>query len=78
MKNLYAIKDEKVGFLTPILEENDNVAIRNFTYTLCDSKNICNFAKSDFNLYYLGTFNTDNGMFAQDEIPKLICSGGSL
>lgn len=78
LKNVYAIKDEKVGFLAPILEENDNVSIRNFSYTLSDSANICNFAKADFNLYYLGTFDTANGMFDQEVVPKLICSGGSL
>lgn len=78
IKNVYAIRDEKVGFLMPILEENNEVSIRNFKYTLDDRNNICNFAKSDFNLYYLGMFNTDTGLFTQDEIPKLICSGGSL
>lgn len=77
-KFVYCIKDEKVGFLTPILEDNDQVAIRNFTYALSDEKNICNFAKSDFNLFLLGTFDTEKGMFTQDSVPELIASGGSI
>lgn len=77
-KFVYAIKDEKVGFLEPIIDENEQTAVRNFSYTICDPKNICNFAKSDFTLYFLGYFDTDTGIFTQDEIPQLICNGGSL
>ena len=31
---VYAIKDLKVGFLTPTLEIADQVAIRNFAYSM--------------------------------------------
>lgn len=77
-KNVYCIKDEKVGFLSPILDDNDQTAIRNFSFSISDPQNICNFAKSDFNLYFLGCFDTDTGMYTQDELPSLIASGGSL
>lgn len=73
-KNLYAIRDLKVGFLAPMVDDNEDTAIRNFEYA-CAHNDIINFAPTDFELYHIGTFDTDSGVIDPCSIPTFICNG---
>lgn len=75
---VYSMRDKHTGFLTPTFEVNDQVAIRAFSYALLNTPNsVLGFAPADFDLYRLGSFDTDTGLFAQLELPSLIISGDS-
>lgn len=56
-----AMRDEKVGFLAPTVEQNTEVAIRSFAQMCRDAKTVVNFAPGDFVLYKIGDFDTDTG-----------------
>lgn len=76
VKHVFCVKDEIVGFMSPIIETNSDVAIRNFKYSmmrlLVDEDSAC--PVDDYNLYEIGTFNMDNGELISCE-PKLIYTG---
>lgn len=72
-KNLYAIKDVKVGFLSPMIDTNNETAIRSFEYA-CKNNDMMFFTPSDFELYYLGEFDSDSGLF-YCESPTFLCNG---
>lgn len=73
-KNLYAIRDLKVGFLAPMVDDNEASAMRNFEYA-CHNNDIINFAPSDFELYHIGTFDTDSGTIDPSPVPDFVCNG---
>lgn len=60
--NIYSILDEKTGFLTPTMETNDSVAIRNFEAAIMsrpDSLFVTH--PKDYCLCNIGTFDTESG-----------------
>lgn len=73
-KMLFAIKDNKVGFLAPMVDDNENTAIRNFKYAVSNN-DILNFAPSDFDLFRIGEFDTDSGIITALSSPDFICNG---
>lgn len=58
---LYAIRDVHTGFLSPVPESNDNVAIRNFAHAVMNDKSVMNSHPEHFSLYKIGEFESDNG-----------------
>lgn len=78
--NVYSIRDNKTGFMAPQLDKNHQSAIRNFKLGLATAhgESIMGFAPEDFDLYFVGSFDTDNGKLSPAEVPVLIASGGSL
>lgn len=58
--NLYSVRDVNVGFNQPFVEVNDETAIRGFAYAVNNS-DIMGFKPQDFDLYCVGTFDTDCG-----------------
>lgn len=78
--NVYAMRDLKTGFLKPELDINHQAAIRNFKLGLATAhgESILGFAPEDFDLYYIGTFDTDSGIISPLTVPELVSSGGSL
>lgn len=76
-KLVYAIRDARIGFMTPILEENDASAIRGFQNAVMAREGyFANFA-SEYDLYRIGQFDSDQGQFL-NETPVLLCSGASV
>lgn len=57
---VYAIRDVKSGFMTPTVEVNNEVAIRNFAYAVLHNEMFDSFA-SDYSFYRIGDFDTDTG-----------------
>lgn len=58
---IFAMRDNLSGFLAPFTEINDQVAMRNFKFTVSRDNTVYNFQQSDFSLYKLGTFDTETG-----------------
>lgn len=57
-----AMRDEKVGFLAPTVEQNLETAKRSFAH-MCSAggQAVMNFAPADFALYKIGDYDTDSG-----------------
>lgn len=58
---VYSYKDEMIGFGTPTLNINDNVAMRDFREAM---KN--NAHAGDYALYKIGMYDTDTGVLTSD------------
>lgn len=74
---VFVMRDNKVGFLTPSFDLNEEVAKRNFAYALTNNQ-LMNFSPADFDLFKLGTYNTETGNFTLLEIPECVMSGYSV
>lgn len=62
---LYAMRDQKAGFLQPTVELNDEIAIRNFKLAVTRSKDSLFFTEpQDFSLYRIGSYETDTGVLS--------------
>ena len=61
MKNLYAMRDIKQGFLTPFTEIKDDIAMRNFDVA-CKRNEIVYFNPADFSLWKIGQMDDDSGV----------------
>ena len=62
-QRLYSIRDRKVGFMQPVVRQNDAVAIREFVMTIqmAGSDNVIKFCPFDFDLYFVGYFDDESG-----------------
>lgn len=75
--NLYVYRDRlKTDFSLPMVEVNDMVMKRNFE-NLCTNDHNVSFAPQDYDLYCVGTFDTESGLF-ETKMPEFIVNGGSL
>lgn len=61
--NVYSIKDTKVGFESPFIRSNDDVALRDFKSAALYGPEPNRFKQNpaDYELYKLGTFNQATG-----------------
>lgn len=77
---VYSMRDKHVGFMEPRLDVNDQSAIRNFASALknAPAESILGFAPVDFDLYKLGTFDTEKGMYNCFGVPEFLISGSSV
>lgn len=76
---VYSLRDRKVGFLSPVLAANDDLAMRDLqnslrrgTGTLIDTH------PEDFSLYRIGEFNPDTGILDPVVPPIVVCEVTSL
>lgn len=74
---VYAIRDVKTGFMTPTIQANDDVAVRDFTHAVVNSDGVLNSFCADFSLYSLGTFDSDTGVLSPLLLPTLVVDGVS-
>lgn len=79
--NVYSIRDVLTGFMTPIVDQNDATALRNFTMacSVVDaSKSTMSFRPSDYSLYRIAVFDTESGS-VEPLIPiQLVANGSSV
>lgn len=73
-KRVYVVRDRLVGFLSPIVDENDNTAMRNFERAMLTEQKDTPRMIEDFSLYFIGTFDTADGRF-ESIIPELVILG---
>lgn len=75
---LYSIEDSTAGeYGQPGPITNDNVAIRSFAQLVNEPGSMMNSKPEDFNMYYVGTFETTTGTII-GEVPKKIINGASV
>lgn len=75
INGIYCVRDERVGFMSPTMDTNDQTATRNFEFALSRAESIMHTHKGDFSLFRLGTFNTETGEIVLESIPKIIVRG---
>lgn len=75
--NLYGIKDRFSGFMSPMMYVNDDVAKREFAFSLTQP-GIVNFAPGDFDLYRIGEIDNHSGKISQDGPFEFICNGSEV
>lgn len=75
--NVYSIRDSKTGFLSPTFEINDAVAMRNFEHAVVNSDSVLFSHARDFDLFKIGTFDSDTGRLMPLELPVNLISGYS-
>lgn len=77
IKKIFSVKDDKSGFDSLFMCENELVAKRDFFVAVSDSNSM--FAKfpHDFHLYCVGSFDTVTGEIIPDNI-HLCCANDLL
>ena len=73
--NLYAMRDLKSDFKVPTYAVNDVVAARNFESAVEQSNDVLFTHRNDFQLYRVGSYDTDRGLIIPEDLPVLICEG---
>lgn len=71
---VYAYRDVKVGFGQPQLFLNEMVAKRTFQIQINDPDGQLKYNPSDYELYCIGSYETDNGQF-DPCVPVFMCNG---
>lgn len=77
-KPAYAVKDEMVGFGSPMIYENNQVAIRDFASAVKDVDSVMSKWKNDYALYRIGQYNNEYGYFIAEDEPVLIIRARSI
>lgn len=79
-KSIYSIRDNKLGsFGTPVLIDNDAVAIRQFGDIIANGgDNVMSKHPSDFTLYHLGFVDLQTGKFENLECPIALATGSDF
>lgn len=72
---LYCMFDAKTGFMSPAVEVNDESAIRNFAHTVANSEGILYSFSQDFQLYRIGTFDSDTAAIESASPTALLITG---
>lgn len=74
---VYSIRDVKVGFMAPNVDQSDQTAVRQFAFELNNRNGIMNFVPKDFDLYKIGEFEQESGVITPC-IPVLVVNGSSV
>lgn len=74
---VYCIRDIKVGWLTPTVDQNDASACRNFVHAMKNQNSILYTHSKDFDLYKIGEFDSDSGRLNGFDSCELVFEGAS-
>lgn len=75
---IYAIRDAKTGFLTPTVDINDQSASRNFAHASMQTNSLFCTHPQDYDLYRLGTYDSESGFIQALAVPEFIVAGTSF
>lgn len=80
--SMYSIRDSLSGFMTPVIEQNDAIAMRNFQMA-CDvhqlpADSLMRWKPDDFTLFKIAEFDSEFGTVSPIVPPVVVCSGLSL
>lgn len=75
---IYSVRDNKVGFGAPFVDISDQTAIRGFAFAVNQKVEVMSFAPQDYDLYRVGSFDTEKGEVVPENVPQFIASGTSL
>lgn len=74
---MYCIKDAKTGFMTPVVEQNDAAALRNFSHAVNQPDSLMHDCPNDFSFFKVAEFDTDKGVFPILS-PKLVADASEV
>lgn len=74
--NVYAVKDTLVGFFPPVVCNNDQAMIRQFSAAVVDENSQLSKICSDVQLFKLGSFDDQTGDFTSDVV--YLCKGADF
>lgn len=72
---VFCIRDAKTGFMTPTVDLNADSAIRNFAHSLLAAPSVVTTFSQDFDLYQLGSFDSQSGDLVPCATPSFVVSG---
>lgn len=72
--SVYTVRDQKTGWLPPTYDQNDNSAMRNFKFACSRKDSTMNFSPADFDLFRIGVFDSDTGIFTPSD-PVFLMNG---
>lgn len=76
IKKLYSVRDSVADqFMAPSVADNDNVAIRDFRIAMNRTDLFLYQNPQDFDLFCIGTYDTNSGLISPVDPPKNICTG---
>lgn len=75
--NVYAIRDQYTGFLTPTVEGNDAAAKRNFEHAMSNPQSLLYTHAKDYDLMRIGTYDSDTGEIV-GQLPVVIMAGSDV
>lgn len=75
--NVYAIRDQYTGFLTPTVEGNDASAKRNFEHAMSNPQSLLYTHAKDYDLMRIGTYDTVTGEIC-GTLPVVVMSGSDV
>lgn len=84
--SLYAFRDKKVGFLSPFIDLDDELAIRQFVHlVMCSrspdesiSSSVKGIPINDLELFRLGSYDISSGLISPLAVPALLVSADSI
>lgn len=80
MKKVYSIRDNKMeSFGTPVIIENDAIAIRQFGDLINKGgDSVLAMHPADFGIYAIAEFDAASGKFTNLDCPKLLSMGSDF
>lgn len=75
---MYAYRDNKSNFSMPYAEMNDASALRGFAYLCSGKDSIMSFSPADYDLFKVGTFDTDSGLMEASATLVFLANGSSV
>lgn len=74
---LYAVRDVRVGFMTPTVDQNELSAIRNFKHACMNPDSLMHTHPDEFSLYQIGEYESDTGVVTPILV-KLVAEASDL
>lgn len=76
---IFTIRDHLEGFSPQLFASpNEQSAARGFAFMVSNNKNVMGFRPSNYDLYKIGEFDEESGIFEPEIAVKFICNGGSV
>lgn len=75
---VYSIRDVRTGFLSPTIEVNDQVAMRNFSHAVQRSDSLLHSFPGEYDIYKIGTFDSESGQLVPIMPQEFLCSASSI
>lgn len=75
---VFSIKDIKGDFWSPRIEQNEASARRSFAHMVNEDHTLLGFAPDDFELYYIGDFDSNTGAMRPLAMPEFVVRGIEL
>lgn len=74
---VYAVRDLKTGYLSPMVESNDAAAVRGFKHAATKVESLFFTSPADYQFFRIGTYDTDDGVLISED-HKLLASASDF